>query len=208
VSAAPVEGRTAGPPFRRPPDQIGCVVPDLDAAIAGWSAQGIGPFLVMRRVRLDDYRYRGQSSRPRIDVAFSQRGEQQIELIQPTDAQPSSYRDFLAAGGDGEHHHGWFCTDYAADLRAAADEGRVEHQRGRWGALHFAYYEPLAGEPMIGELIELNDLSRRIFGLIRAEAERWDGRRPSRPLLAAADWNLRRAAARVQLGMLVQRARS
>jgi len=186
-------------PFERPPDQLGCVVPDLEAAIAEWVEQGVGPFLTMRRVLLADYRYRGHPSRPRIDVAFSQQAERQIELIQPVDDEPSAYRDFLAAGGSGPHHHGWFCRDYAAEVGAAARAGRTELQRGRWGALHFVYYEPAAGEDMIGELIELNDLGERVFGLIRHEAERWDGARPSRHLLAAADWGLRWEAAKVEL---------
>lgn len=198
--------RTAAP-FERPPDQLGCVVPDLDAAIAEWVGKGVGPFLVMRKVALADYTYRGRPSRPKLDVAFSQDGELQIELIQPLDDRPSAYRDFLAAGGSGPHHHGWFCDDYAGELDAAARAGRSELQRGRWGALHFVYYEPLAGEPLIGELIEMNDLSRRIFGLIRQQAERWDGKRASRHLLAAADWSLRLTAARVQLGELLGGAR-
>ena len=149
-------------PFHDPPDQLGCVVPDLDAAIAGWVAQGVGPFLTMRGVVLADYAYQGRPSRPRIDVAFSQQGDLQIELIQPVDEQPSAYRDFLAAGRSGPHHHGWFCDDYAAQVRSAGADGRRELQHGRWGALHFVYYDPPDGEQMIGELIEMGELSRRI----------------------------------------------
>lgn len=186
-------------PFERPPDQLGCVVPDLSVAIAEWVEQGVGPFLLMRKVRLADYRYQGRPSRPTIDVAFSQQGERQIELIQPVDGEPSAYRDFLAAGRSGPHHHGWFCPGYAAEVAAAARAGRAELQSGRWGALHFVYYEPAAGEEMIGELIELGELGERVFGLIRREAERWDGARSSRHLLAAADWGLRWEAAKVEL---------
>jgi hypothetical protein len=193
-------------PFDRPPDQLGCVVPDLDDAIAEWVGRGVGPFLVMRKVALADYTYRGQPSQPKLDVAFSQDGDLQIELIQPLDDRPSAYRDFLAEGHSGEHHHGWFCDDYAEQVDAAARGGRSELQRGRWGALHFVYYEPPDGEQLIGELIEMNDTSRRIFGLVRREAETWDGRRPSRHLLAAADWGLRLTAARVQIGELMRRS--
>lgn len=187
-------------PFTGPPDQLGCVVPDLGAAIAEWNAEGVGPFLTMRRVAIGGYRYRGRESRPKIDVAFSQQDDLQIELIQPLGGEPSAYRDFLAAGGSGPHHHGWFCDDYAAQVEAVGTAGRTELQSGRWGALHFVYYDPLDGERMIGELIEMTDLSRRLFALIRREAESWDGKRGSRHLLAAADWSMRLAAARVQLG--------
>ena len=92
-------------PFSDPPDQLGCVVPDLQAAIAEWTAKGVGPFLTMNRVTLGGYRYAGRSSRPRIDVAFSQQSDLQIELIQPTNHEPSAYRDLLSAGGTGTHPH-------------------------------------------------------------------------------------------------------
>ena len=59
---------------------------------------------------------------------------------------------------------------------------------------------------MIGELIEMGELSHHLFGLIRREAERWDGTRPSRNLLLAADWGLRRTALKVELGRLLGRS--
>jgi hypothetical protein len=45
----------------------------------------------------------------------------------------------------------------------------VELQRGRWGAVHFVYYQPRDGEEMIGELIEMGELSNR---LLRSSAAR------------------------------------
>jgi len=198
-------GRVSAP-FSEPPDQLGCVVPDLEVAISEWAAKGVGPFLTMRGVTLGAYRYEGRSSKPKIDAAFSQQGDLQIELIQPVNAEPSAYRDFLAAGGNGAHHQGWFCEDYAAAIAAAARAERVELQRGRWGAVHFVYYQPRDGEEMIGELIEMGELSRRLFALIRSEAEQWDGSRPSRSLLRAADWGIRWTAVKVQVGTLLGRS--
>ena len=84
----------------------------------------------------------------------------------------------------------------------------VELQRGRWGAVHFVYYQPRDGEEMIGELIEMGELSRRLFALIRREAEQWDGSRPSRSLLRAADWGIRWTAVKVQVGTLLGRSRA
>jgi len=46
----------------------------------------------------------------------------------------------------------------------------------------------------------MNELSHRVFDLIRDEAERWDGTRPSRSMIAAADWGLRWAALKVEVG--------
>ena len=192
-------------PFSDPPDQLGCVVPDLDTAIAEWAAKGVGPFLTMNKVTLGSYRYEGRASKPKINVAFSQQGDTQIELIQPINDAPSAYRDFLAAGGNGAHHHGWFCEDYAAQIDAAAGAGRTELQSGNWGALHFVYYHPRGDGEMIGEIIEMNDLSHQLFALIRREAENWDGTRPSRSILGAADWGIRWTAVKVQVGTLLGR---
>ena len=82
-------------PFADPPDQLGCVVPDLQVAISEWAAKGVGPFLTMRKVTLSGYRYEGRPSKPKIDVAFGQQGDLQIELIQPVNDDASDYRDFL-----------------------------------------------------------------------------------------------------------------
>jgi Glyoxalase/Bleomycin resistance protein/Dioxygenase superfamily len=194
-----------GTPFSDPPDQLGCVVPDLQVAISEWASKGVGPFLTMRKVTLGGYRYERRSSKPKLDVAFSQQGDLQIELIEPVNDERSAYRDFLAAGGNGAHHHGWFCNDYSAEIDAAERDGRAELQRGSWGAAHFIYYHPLAHDEMIGELIEMSDLSRSLFALIRREAEQWDGSRPSRSLLRVADWGMRWTAIRVQVGTLLQR---
>ena len=128
------------------------------------------------------------------------------ELIQPVNDQPSAYRDFLAAGGNGAHHHGWCCNDYSAEIDAAERAGRAELQRGNWGAVHFVYYHPLGQEEMIGELIEMSDLSGLLFALIRREAEQWDGSRPSRSLLGAVDWGIRWTAVKGQVGTLLGRS--
>ena len=193
-------------PFSDPPDQLGCVVPDLRVAISEWAAKGVGPFLTLRSVTPGGYRYEGRSSKPKLDVAFSQQGDLQVELIEPVNDQPSAYRDFLAAGGNGAHHHGWFCDDYAAELDSAKRDGRAELQRGNAAGARFVYYHPLGHGEMIGELIEMSDLSRRLFALIRREAERWDGNRPSRSLLGAADWGIRWAAVKMQHAALVRQS--
>ena len=51
----------------------------------------------------------------------------------------------------------------------------------------------------------MNELSHRVFGLIRAEAEGWDGTRPSRSLIAAAGWGLRWTALKVQVATVLGR---
>ena len=193
-------------PFSDPPDQPGCVVPDLQVAISEWASKGVGPFLTMRKVTLGGYRYEGRSSKPKLDVGFSQQGDLQIELIQPVNDEPSAYRDFSSSGRQ------WGPPPRLVLQRLC---GRDRCGRTRWprraaarklGAAHFIYYHPLSHDEMIGELIEMSDLSRNRFALIRSEAEQWDGRRPSRSLLGAADWGIRWTAVKVQVGTLLGRS--
>jgi hypothetical protein len=115
----------ASVPFSEPADQLGCVAPDPGAAISEWVAKGVGPFLTLPGVTLEcSYRAASPNRRSgRIRPA----GRPPIELIQPPNDEPSNYRDFLAAGGNGPHHHGWFCQDYAA---ATGPDARIEGQNG------------------------------------------------------------------------------
>lgn len=199
-------------PFSGPADQLGFVVPDLEQAITGWLEKGVGPWLTLGGAMLKGYEYLGKSSRPQIDVAFSQVGKVQLELIQPVDDEASAYRDFLASGRSGLQHVGWFVEDFAV-VAAAADATTSVIQRGSWSGVHFTYYgfeqppapprlelasdkgENGAAEAVrdvasgwdgkIGELIELNQTSRETFAAVADAAAGWDGRsRPVRHLLS------------------------
>ena len=64
----------ASVPFSEPADQLGCVVPDLAAAISEWVAKGVGPFLTLPGVTLE-CSYQGRKSKPKIEVAFSQQAD-------------------------------------------------------------------------------------------------------------------------------------
>ncbi len=194
-------------PFASPINQLGCVVGDLDKAIDGWVKLGIGPFLVMRNVGLADYVYEGKPSKPRIDVAFGQNGDLQIELIQPSNDEPSSYREFLAQGREGLHHLGWFVDDFDSVAAAMEQEGRPVLQTGDWVGVRFVYLEPASGNGIITELIELIDVSRQLFALVREEAAQWDNEsRPERKLLKEAGWEFKWDAARAQVAHLIHRS--
>jgi hypothetical protein len=198
------------PPFAGSIAQLGIVVADLDAAIQTWLRLGVGPFLTLRGASVSGYEYRGNPSKPLLDVAFAQKGDVQIELIRQANDAPSAYRDFIAAGSSGFHHFGWLCADYAAAVTAAGAANATVLQRGSWTGIHFAYYETTesillpseladlddatrtaalaASQPgvvKIAELIESNDVSDAVFRLIRDEAAGWDGRtNPVRSLLS------------------------
>lgn len=104
-----------------------------------------------------------------------------------------------AAGREGIHYLGWFCDDYDGAVTAAEQEGRAELQRGDWSGVHFVYHEPAGGNGVVTELIELTELSREVFDLVRQEAAMWDGRDPVRSLMSEAGWGVRWDAVKAAL---------
>lgn len=195
-------------PFSPPPDQLGFAVPDLDKAVDGWLQIGVGPWLTLKNAKVTQYRYRGESSKPKLDVAFAQLGSLQLEVIQPANDARSSYRDFVESGAEGLQHIAWFVDDLDAATKAAIAQGGTLLQEGAWAGVHFAYFEPADGNGTITELIGMTDLSREMFAMIaeKASVPDWDGEtHPSRNVLLAADWGLRWDAVRAELADLVHR---
>ena len=85
--------------------QIGYVVRDLDAATGHWAGRlGVGPWFKVDPFPVRNFLYRGQPSASTWALALSYSGQVQIELIQPTNDEPSMYRDFLQAGHQGVQH--------------------------------------------------------------------------------------------------------
>jgi hypothetical protein len=158
--------------------QLGYVVHDVESAMAGWLAQGVGPWFLVERVEMDWFRYRGADSPPpATSIALANSGDVQLELIQQHDDAPSMYKEFLDAGREGLQHVAYWSDDYQAlydDVLAGGDvighEGCIGGERGR-----FAYLDT---EHHPGTVIEISDTSGskgRFFGHIRKAAASWDG---------------------------------
>ncbi|MDL9935745.1 zinc-binding dehydrogenase [Gordonia sp. ABSL1-1] len=81
--------------------QIGYVVNDIEASMAGFVQAGIGPWFYLKDVKPGDFTYHGEPSDMTMDVAVANSGDIQIELISPTNDAPSMYKDFLDAGHEG-----------------------------------------------------------------------------------------------------------
>ena len=194
-------------------DQFGYVVPDLGQAIKRWIDQGVGPWLTVGPVVVTDNKYLERPSRPLIIFGFCQVGGVQLELIQPLDDEPSSWRAFLAAGRSGFQHCG-FCVephDYQRSVARAKASGATSQQMMSFSGAHFPYFflPARVGSPMerirlgevapekanavrnsvaegceIGELIEFQPRIRENFAKIAQAAATWDGKaRPVRQLL-------------------------
>jgi len=87
--------------------QLGFLVDDVIAAAERWARVfGVGPFTVLPRLETACM-YRGEESVHEVQIAVSQAGPVQIELIQQLCDRPSVYRDFFPKGGTGLHQ---LCT--------------------------------------------------------------------------------------------------
>jgi hypothetical protein len=83
------------------------VTHDLDAAIERWvEGTGAGPFYVMNLAADFGVRsYRGAPAKDSFKAALGFSGMTLIEFIQPTNDEPSVFREVLAAKGDMAVHH-------------------------------------------------------------------------------------------------------
>jgi hypothetical protein len=135
------------------------------------------------------FTYRGQPANPVISVAFSHHGSLQIELIQPHDAEPSMFREFLESGRQGLHHVACWTKDYDGDkarmLARGFEVGHASEAEGPKGELvsaRFCYVENKAIPGMIVEILERTPPGDHMQAAIEQAARNWDGVDPLRPV--------------------------
>lgn len=171
--------------YREQARQIGMIVPDFDAALAYWTeVMGAGPFFVTRKVKFDNFRYRGESApSPTVSLAFGQLDTMQVEIIAQHDDLPSGYRDYLGSGKQGPQHMAhWFASheDYDRAYRQLLDLGYTVRQQGG-GMARFSYFS--AGEGQYPEIELAEALLPELDGWadrIKAASVDWDGSAPLR----------------------------
>ncbi|MBB3937377.1 VOC family protein [Aureimonas phyllosphaerae] len=163
--------------------QAGYVVDDIEAAMDHWSrVLGVGPFFYKERVPIENYQYRGTSHTPHNSVALANSGPLQIELIQTRNDAPSMYRDFRQAGHRGLQHVAYWTQDYDADLARLIAEGFEPVMSGEVGERgRFVYFDTEFHPGTVIELSEVAGPKGRMFDMIRAASENWNGRDPVRP---------------------------
>ena len=164
--------------------QLGYVVHDIEAAMAYWSETlGVGPWYYNPRVPIVNYEYDGASYEPHNSVALANSGFVQVELIQCRNDVPSMYRDFLQAGNTGLQHVAYWTSNYDADLERLLQQGFKPVMSGEVGQNgRFIYFDTEYHPGTVIELSEVAGPKGRMFDLIRAESEGWDGHtNPVRP---------------------------
>ena len=167
-------------------DQLGYVVPDLDAALHEWTAiRGVGPFFVTGPMRFPGFKFRGRASDPLAVLAIAYCGAVQVELVEQRNAEASGYREFLArhpAGG--LQHVAYFSEDAKGDAaRALAAGMTIQHEAlspfDRTTPLY--YLETPNGPPgSVVELIQMTPAKWAGFRAMQDAAATWDGRDPVR----------------------------
>jgi hypothetical protein len=151
------------------------VAPDeLDDAIDGWTARGVGPWYFMRELRQSGYVHRGVASEPVLTLGFANSGTMQIELITAHDDAPSPFREFLDAGSRGFHHHAWWVEDWASwSATAAAANWQPMANGDGGGSAQWAYYD--IGGPGYVEVMELNAATTWLATTVADAHASWDG---------------------------------
>ena len=163
--------------------QLGYVVHDIEAAMAYWSETlGVGPWFYNPQVPIRNYTYNGEPYEPHNSVALANSGFVQVELIQTRNDVPSMYRDFLRAGNTGLQHVAYWTTDYDADLERLLSQGFKPVMKGEVGENgRFIYFDTEYHPGTVIELSEVAGPKGKMFDMIRAASENWDGQDPVRP---------------------------
>lgn len=159
-----------------PARQNGYVVPDLDRAIEGWLAIGVGPWLVHPHIALDWFEHRGTPSAPDVSIALAYAGSLQIELIQPHDDRPSLYREFLEVCPQGGLQHlGYWVDDFDAQRAAGVERGwPIGHEGSIWNT-RFTYFDTGHHLGAVAEIVALSEAGRAGFERLEALCAGWDG---------------------------------
>ena len=169
------------------------VYPDFDAALARFSALGIGPFYVLHSEG-GVSRFRGEEHPLSISVAFVYSGEACFEIITPHGEQESAYGEFLRRNPTGGLHHiAYFSEDFEKTLAAlTAERGPVEIVQeftDGTGKPFEIYCEPIGVDNAVQFQLIRPGLFDDWFDTMREAAATWDGSDPvrdARPLMAAA----------------------
>lgn len=160
--------------------QQGYVVPDVEAAIAHWTARGVGPFF-LTDISGFSGQYDGQPIMAEMRAGFAYSGDQQIEVITPGGGHPSIYKDYLAHTPQGGLQHLAFWVDNIneklAGLEAAGHSYRVWQRYGEAPdyALH-AYIDSTSHPGVMMQLMARSDFYDLFFGLLKQAADSWDGK--------------------------------
>jgi catechol 2,3-dioxygenase-like lactoylglutathione lyase family enzyme len=159
--------------------QQGYVVPEVESAMQHWLARGVGPFAF---VDIKDFPglYCDEPIMAEMQAGFAYSGDQQIEVITPSNEHPSIYQDFLNEVPQGGLQHLAFWVDDIDSELARLDHRGVRYRVWqRYGApptyeAH-AYLDLIDHPGVMVQLMARSDFYDMMFGALHAAAQDWDG---------------------------------
>jgi hypothetical protein len=171
--------------------QVCYVTFDVRAAAERWArVTGAGPFFMMALPSDLQKVYRGRPARDTFVAAIGFLGETCIELIQPTNDEPSIIREVLDTRGEGAVHHVY---PKIRPLDAAAYDDLCAHYRasGLEEVLSFqlpglgrnAFFDAIDSLGCFIEVLEVGaDAYHAILGGVHDAHLGWDGSNPVRDM--------------------------
>ncbi|HLO19050.1 MAG TPA: VOC family protein [Sphingomicrobium sp.] len=164
--------------------QMAWVVDSLERSAERLSkSMQVGPFLMIRHIKLDDPHHRGQPQRSDFSLCLAQAGDVQIELVEQHDSTPSVYRDVYPDGPPGGmafHHVAVIVPDVFEETARYNGLGFPTASSGRFGAVDFAYVDTTAAGGFMVEILPDRPEMHRFFDVVRSAAEDWNGEVPWR----------------------------
>ena len=158
-------------------------VRDMDAALTYWiDVMGVGPFFKADNATYREALYRNAPALPRYSVAIAYWGDNQIELVAPTNDNPSIYNEFLDEGHEGLLHHMCVTVENMADFRRSI-EGKGFETLAEIAMEPKGHVLYLRGTGQQWPLIEVGEFPPAIYDLFnraKAASVGWDGSDPIR----------------------------
>jgi len=110
--------------------QVGVVVKDLEKTVQFLAALGLGPFTVRKAVHPAAV-MRGEKVSYEVEIALSQQGPVQLELIEYKRGK-TIQKEFVDERGEGLHHILFKVQDIDVALHRFAQKGVAVLQQDRW----------------------------------------------------------------------------
>lgn len=154
-------------------NQAGYIVDDLEQACLDHSALfGTGPFIYMP-VQKQKYMFRGQEYEMEFQMAYSQLGGIQIEMIKQFNDTPSPYKE-----QHGFNHFSMWVDDLDGAIKEFADAGfEVCYDFTSGGGMRVVYVDCVE---KYGHFVEMHQPIEGFWNMIKKAAEDWDGTDPYR----------------------------
>ncbi|MBN1765649.1 MAG: VOC family protein [Sedimentisphaerales bacterium] len=140
--------------------QVGLIVRDVEKSAAQW-AELFGmdkpEIIISEPLEKAQTQYRGKPTEARVKQAFFNFENIQVELLEPV-GDPSTWKDFLDANGNGVHHIAFEVKGMDDEIEKLDNNGVDLIQYGRWTTGSGGSYAYMDSEKQLGVILELLEI--------------------------------------------------